>query len=128
MRPETSSARAFYAAKMLCVWEGCLVMEVFFDLPGGERQVVSASLGRSLMDVAVKAGVPGILAECGGACACATCHVQVEAQWYEKLDAASPLEVSMMEFLDEVTPTSRLACQITLTEDLAGLVVFVPAE
>lgn len=100
--------------------------EIVFDLPRGERQYVSAAHGRSLMDAAVKAGIAGILAECGGACACATCHVQVDAEWFGKLPEPTALEISMMEFLDEATETSRLACQINITEDLEGLVVKVP--
>lgn len=100
--------------------------EVFFVTSDGERRTVSATVGRSLMDAAVKAGVSGILAECGGACACATCHVQLTDEWFGRLAEAAPLEVSMMEFLDEVTPTSRLSCQITVTEDMDGMVVTVP--
>lgn len=100
--------------------------EVYFDLPNGERRTVSATVGRSLMDAAVKAGIPGILAECGGACACATCHVQVSEEWFARLEEASALEVSMMEFLEEVSPTSRLSCQITFTDEMDGMVVSVP--
>src|SRR5579871_6253877 len=76
------------------------------------------------MEGAVKNRVPGIDADCGGACA--TCHVYVEPAWLERLGPRNDMESSMLEFAEEVQPTSRLACQIKITKDLDGLVVRMP--
>ncbi|MEM9233746.1 MAG: 2Fe-2S iron-sulfur cluster-binding protein [Pseudomonadota bacterium] len=78
------------------------------------------------MEVAVKHGVPGIDADCGGACACATCHVMVEPAFQEKTGDPSPMEESMLDFASERTEASRLSCQITLSEEIDGLVVKLP--
>jgi len=87
---------------------------------------VDAELGSTVMEAAIKNDVPGIEAECGGACACATCHVYVEEAWREKTGAPSPMEEDMLDFGYDVKPNSRLSCQIKVTEALDGLVVRVP--
>ena len=99
----------------------------FIASDGTEREI-EAQCGQSLMLNAVNNGVPGIVAECGGACACATCHVHVEADWYGKLPAAEGMEKDMLEFAMEKKETSRLSCQIKVTEELDGLVVHTPAS
>ena len=91
-----------------------------------EEITVEAEIGSTVMETAVRNGVPGIEAECGGACACATCHVYVAEGWYEKVGAPQPMEEDMLDFAWEVRPNSRLSCQIKVTEDLDGLVVDVP--
>jgi 2Fe-2S ferredoxin len=73
------------------------------------------------MEAATRNGIPGILAECGGACACATCHVHVEEAWLGKLGTPAELESAMLEFADDVRPNSRLGCQIRITEEMDGL-------
>ena len=78
------------------------------------------------MEGAVKNGVPGIDADCGGACACATCHIYVEPEWLARLGPRSAMEASMLEFAEDVRPESRLACQIKVTADLEGLVLRMP--
>ena len=78
------------------------------------------------MDGSVRHNLPGIVAECGGSCSCATCHVHVDAAWAGKLDAASEEEAELVEFLDGADEHSRLSCQIVVTPDLDGLVVRVP--
>ena len=78
------------------------------------------------MEAAVKHAVPGIDADCGGACACATCHVYVDAAWEEKTGKPSAMEESMLDFAENVEPNSRLSCQIKVTDDLDGLVVRMP--
>jgi 2Fe-2S ferredoxin len=78
------------------------------------------------METAIKNDVPGIEAECGGACACATCHVYVEEPWREKTGGPSPMEEDMLDFGYDVRSNSRLSCQIKVTEALDGLVVRVP--
>ena len=92
----------------------------------GREYVVQATDGQSLMRAAVSNGVPGIDAECGGACACATCHVYVDDAWSEKVGQPSPMEEDMLDFAVDVRPTSRLSCQIKVTAALEGLVVHVP--
>jgi len=82
--------------------------------------------GSSVMENAVRNGVPGIEAECGGACACATCHVYVDAAWTEKVGEPEPMEEDMLDFAVDVRANSRLSCQISMTDELDGLVVRVP--
>jgi 2Fe-2S ferredoxin len=95
---------------------------------GGKKHTVDAPVGTTVMENAIKNGVPGIVAECGGACSCATCHVHVDEAWKEKVGPPSPMEEDMLDFAFDVKPTSRLSCQIKVTEDLDGLVVHTPAQ
>lgn len=92
----------------------------------GTRYDVDAETGSTVMEAAIKNGVPGIEAECGGACACATCHVYVENGWADKTGAPEPMEEDMLDFAFDVSPASRLSCQIRITDELDGLVVRVP--
>jgi ferredoxin, 2Fe-2S len=94
----------------------------------GSEHVVDVKSGFSVMQGAVKNNVPGINADCGGACACATCHVYVDEAWREKTGTTSPMEASMLDFAENVEPNSRLSCQIKVTDDLDGLVVRLPAS
>lgn len=80
----------------------------------------------TVMENAVKNSVPGIEAECGGACACATCHVYVDEAWAERVGPPEAMEEDMLDFAYDVRPTSRLSCQIKMTDALDGLVVHVP--
>jgi len=92
----------------------------------GARRVAEAKIGSTVMETAIENGVPGIVAECGGACACATCHVHVAPEWQEAVGAAEPMEEDMLDFAFDVRPNSRLSCQIRVTEALDGLVVSTP--
>ncbi len=92
----------------------------------GTRFEIAAAEGSTVMENAVRNSVPGIEAECGGACACATCHVYVDDAWTEKVGAPSPMEEDMLDFAVDVQPNSRLSCQIKVTPTLDGLVVRVP--
>lgn len=92
----------------------------------GERYEVEAEAGASVMEAAVKNLVPGIEAECGGACSCATCHVYVDEAWAERAGSPEPMEEDMLDFAADVRPTSRLSCQIKVTDDLDGLLVHIP--
>jgi ferredoxin, 2Fe-2S len=94
----------------------------------GTRYEIEAENGSTVMENAIRNGVPGIEAECGGACACATCHVYVAEEWREKTGTAGPMEEDMLDFAYELRPESRLSCQITVTDDLDGLVITVPAK
>jgi ferredoxin, 2Fe-2S len=92
----------------------------------GTEYAVDVKKGLSVMEGAVKHNVPGIDADCGGACACATCHVYVDEAWREKVGEASAMEESMLDFAENVEPNSRLSCQIRVTDELDGLVVRLP--
>lgn len=96
---------------------------VAFD---GTRYDLEAENGSTVMENAVRNAVPGIEAECGGACACATCHVYVDDEWSETVGSPEPMEEDMLDFAYDVRPTSRLSCQITIGDALDGLVVHVP--
>ena len=104
-----------------------MIKVTFIDTSGKARQV-EASEGATLMEAAIKNAIPGIDAECGGACACATCHVYVAAGWMDKVGKAESMEEDMLDFAFEVKPTSRLSCQIKLRPELDGLVVTTPAK
>ena len=92
----------------------------------GKEHVVDVKNGLSVMEGAVKNNIPGIDADCGGACACATCHVYVDEAWAGKTGSQSAMEESMLDFAENVEPNSRLSCQIKVSDDLDGLVVRMP--
>jgi 2Fe-2S ferredoxin len=94
----------------------------------GTKAVVDVKPGLSVMEGAVKNNVPGIDADCGGACACATCHVFVVSAPADVTGDRSDMENSMLEFAEEVQPNSRLACQIKVTDSLNGLIVRMPTS
>jgi 2Fe-2S ferredoxin len=94
----------------------------------GTEHVVDAECGLTLMEAAVTNSVPGINAECGGACACATCHVYVDEERASKLDPKGELESAMLEFAIGVQETSRLSCRIAISCAMDGLRVKVPAS
>lgn len=105
------------------------MVNVRLRTPSGEIHEVAGRPGSSLMETAIKHGVPGIVAECGGACSCATCHVYVDAEYAERVGDADEWEDEMLaEAAAERLPTSRLSCQIKLTEQLEGLLVVVAPE
>ena len=92
----------------------------------GTEHVHDGKTGLSVMEVAVKNNVPGIDADCGGACACATCHVYVDDAWLARTGDKSAMEESMLDFAENVQPNSRLSCQIRVSDDLDGLIVRLP--
>jgi 2Fe-2S ferredoxin len=102
-----------------------MVQITFIDSTGQSRTVAGEE-GSTVMETALKNSVPGIEAECGGACACATCHVYVDDAWAGKIPAAQPMEEDMLDFAFDVRPTSRLSCQIRVTAAVDGLVVSTP--
>lgn len=97
----------------------------FIDADGRET-VALAKNGQSVMAAAVDAGIESIIAECGGACACGTCHCQVEPDWFDRIPQPQENELGMLEFVTNPTEHSRLSCQIEVTSALDGLVVRVP--
>ena len=92
----------------------------------GTEHTVVVKTGLSVMEGAIKNNIPGIDAVCGGACACATCHVYVDDAWSTKTGEKSAMEESMLDFAENVEPNSRLSCQIKVTDDLEGLTVTMP--
>lgn len=102
--------------------------KITFIQPDGASQTVEADEGLTVMEAAKLANVPGIDAECGGACACATCHVYVDPAWREATGRPSQMEEDMLDFAFDVREESRLCCQIKVTSAIDGLVVRVPAK
>jgi ferredoxin, 2Fe-2S len=92
----------------------------------GTEHAIDVKTGLSVMEGAVNNSIPGIDADCGGACACATCHVHVDPAWFGKLTAPDALELSMIDFATGSDQYSRMSCQIKVSEALDGLVVRLP--
>jgi 2Fe-2S ferredoxin len=92
----------------------------------GTKYEVTADNGTSVMEAALDNSVPGIDADCGGQCACATCHVFINGDWAAKIPARDDMEESMLELAEGVTEFSRLACQIPMSDALDGLKVQLP--
>ncbi|WP_127129083.1 2Fe-2S iron-sulfur cluster-binding protein [Georgenia sp. SYP-B2076] len=103
-------------------------MKITYTTADGVPQPVETEPGMSLMEAAVLNGVDGIVAECGGGCSCATCHVYLDQGWCDTFDEPAPEESSLLEFLDGVEPNSRLSCQLLLRPDHDGLCVRTPAS
>lgn len=103
------------------------MIDIEFVQADGARERVFSREGYTLMEAAVRHGVAGILAECGGSCACATCHVVVDPAWEESVGPPNSMEEQLLEMIDR-RPASRLACQVKLKQKLDGLVVHVPAR
>ncbi|AIO74845.1 MULTISPECIES: 2Fe-2S iron-sulfur cluster-binding protein [Pseudomonadota] len=99
---------------------------LYFQTAEGETIELQAKDGASVMEAAVAANVPGIDAECGGACACATCHVYVDEAWTERLPAKTELEIKMLDFAVMVKPTSRLSCRLIVGPEIDGLSMSIP--
>jgi 2Fe-2S ferredoxin len=102
--------------------------KITFIDAAGQARTVEAEDGSTVMETALKNAVPGIEAECGGACACATCHVYVDESWVERLGKAAQMEEDMLDFAFDVRPTSRLSCQIKVRPELDGLTVSTPEK
>ncbi|WP_194755913.1 2Fe-2S iron-sulfur cluster-binding protein [Aliidiomarina indica] len=98
---------------------------VFIDAKGGEYEL-EVPVGQSLMEAATDAMLDGIIGECGGVMSCATCHVYVDPEWLNKLQPADDIEESMIDVAREPKENSRLSCQITMSEELDGIVVHMP--
>jgi len=102
------------------------VRVTFVQDNGVVETIDDAAVGQSLMEVGRAKGVEGILADCGGGCACATCHVYVDAAWWDRVGPPDAIENEMLDMVDDIRrDTSRLSCQINLREDLDGLLVTV---
>jgi ferredoxin, 2Fe-2S len=104
------------------------MVKVTYIEAGGAEHVLDLEPGLSVMQGAVNNNLRGIIAECGGACSCATCHVYVDDAWLDRMDGKSELEDDMLEEVVDQQPNSRLSCQIKVTEALDGLVIRLPAK
>ena len=98
-----------------------------FELPDGNRLTAEVEIGDSVMRSAVNNDVPGIVAECGGALTCATCHVHVDVAWYDKFPVPGEAEADLLEIVDGLMPNSRLSCQLLVSEATDGAIIRVPA-
>ena len=103
-------------------------IKITFIQPDGTSQTVESEAGLTVMEAAKMNNIEGVEAECGGACACATCHVYVDDAWKQASGKPEPMEEDMLDFAFDVRDGSRLCCQIKITPKLDGLVVRVPAK
>jgi ferredoxin, 2Fe-2S len=99
---------------------------ITYVLPDGTESVVDAPVGLSVMDASVRNNLPGIVAECGGSCSCATCHVHVDNAGQEVFGEASDEERELLEYADNYCEGSRLSCQLVVTDACDGLRIVVP--
>jgi len=100
----------------------------FVSADGESRQTFDAPEGINLMEAARNAGIDSIAGDCGGACICGTCHIYIDSAWWSKVGAPIDIEQATMEFSENVTEHSRLACRIELTAEHDGLVVQIPPQ
>jgi len=104
------------------------MVKLVFKQADGTETEVSAAPGASVMEAAVRAGIDGIIGECGGSLACATCHCYIDPAWFPRLPPYAPHEEDMLDMaMAPARPESRLTCQIPVTAELDGLVIHVPA-
>lgn len=99
---------------------------VTYVSPEGNQQEVEVPVGASVMEGAIDNGIDGILAECGGACTCATCHIYVANEWLDKVGKPGEFETDLLEMVADPEANSRLSCQVDVTPELDGLVVHLP--
>ncbi len=104
------------------------MVKIIYIEHDGTTHNVDAQEGHSLMEVAIEKMIPGIDGDCGGACACATCHVFVDDAWLSKTGEKSDMENSMLEFAEGIEANSRLACQIKASAALDGIIVRLPSS
>jgi ferredoxin, 2Fe-2S len=102
--------------------------KITFIEANGTEYVTEAENGSTVMETAIMNGVPGIIAECGGACTCATCHAYVDEAFAEIVGGPSMMEEDMLDFAYDVRPNSRLSCQIKVRDELDGLIMRVPSR
>jgi 2Fe-2S ferredoxin len=101
---------------------------VTYILADGSEHELEVPRGQTVMDGSVRNNLPGIIAECGGGCSCATCHVYLDPRWQDSFAEATDEELELLEFTDGAMPDSRLSCQLVLAERCDGVRVTVPAD
>jgi len=104
------------------------MVTVTYIQPDGAEKTVDVTAGHSVMEGAMKNGVQGFIAECGGACSCATCHGYIDDKWLAIVGKAEDDEADMLEFAEDAKPNSRLACQVEVHEGLEGMIVRIAKE
>ena len=104
------------------------MVKIIYKNNQGNSKTLEVEKGLSVMEGAIQNDIPGIDADCGGAMACATCHVYVEEKWLNKIPKAEEAEVDMIDMAYEPKKNSRLSCQIIVSDDLDGLIVTTPAK
>ena len=114
------------APSSVSIGQSFAMVKITFINSKDTTRTVEGEVGSTVMETAIKNAVPEIEAECGGACACSTCHVYIDEAWREKVGEPSPMEEDMLDFAFEVKPNSRLSCQIKVSEALDGLTVRTP--
>jgi len=102
------------------------LVKITYIEPSGAEKTIEARVHHTVMETAIKHNIVGIDADCGGACACATCHVYVDEAWLGVTGKAAVMEESMLDFAQDQRPNSRLSCQIVITEAMDGLKVTIP--
>lgn len=102
--------------------------KVNYVLPDESRQVLDVPAGQTVMDGSVRANLPGIVAECGGSCSCATCHVYVDDEWLDAFDEPTDEERDLLELAEGVQDNSRLSCQLVISDQVDGVRVSVPEQ
>lgn len=120
-------AAAGPAKNARCTQRGNMPKAIFIEQDDTQHSIEIAER-KSLMEGARRSDVPGIEAECGGCCSCATCHVYIDEAWLAKTGSASEAEIEMLQLAQDVRANSRLSCQIRMTADLDGIVVRIPAS
>ena len=115
--------RPYYCA--LLSHGNSVMPRIIYQTRDGTRHEVEVETGYSVMEGAINNNIDGIVAECGGACACATCHSYIDEAWVDKLTAMDDMEDSMLDAAFERKSNSRLTCQIEVSDELDGLVVHV---
>lgn len=102
--------------------------EITFILDDGTEQTLDVKAGTTVMQAAIDNGIDAMVAECGGACACATCHCFIEQPWQDQVNQPSQMEADMLDCAVDPSEFSRLGCQIPIGDDLSGIVVKLPAS
>lgn len=102
--------------------------KITFIESSGTVHETESEPGATVMETAIRNNIPGIIAECGGACTCATCHLHVDEAWIGIVGEPTVMEEDMLDFAFDVRPTSRLSCQIKVRDELDGLIVHVPEK
>ena len=102
--------------------------KITYVQPSGERETLEVENGLTVMEGAYNNDVEGIVAACGGSCSCSTCHVYIDPEWRERVGGPHAAEEDTLELADDVRESSRLSCQIEVSEELDGLVVHVPTS
>ncbi|PAP92056.1 2Fe-2S iron-sulfur cluster-binding protein [Mesorhizobium wenxiniae] len=104
------------------------MIRLVFITSNGSLYEVEAEVGSTAMKCAVRNSVPGIEAECGGACTCATCHVYVDDSWLAAVGETQAMEADMLDYASDVRANSRLSCQIKIQPSLNGLILRIPSK